>query len=351
MGTEPKRILLARIGALGDTLMALPVAQALKSRSPSPAVDLLCSASVAPLVDLCTQLDRVYPLQQRNVPYRLSREKQRLVKILKKQGYSQAVLMESAQHFFTILHETGIQEISSYLDFPFDPGLHSVENNLRLAGLEAWSEFPARIDLDLSSPSCQGFESDLEGLERPFVGIHPGYGPPRRRRGQTARLKGWPRASFIRLAQALQQRGASVIITGSSKDTRDARTIADRLDPKRTRMLAGKTTLPQLAGLIEQLDLLLSVDSGPAHLGAALGTSLVVLWGPAKWVQTRPLPTTSPLKLIRRNVPCSPCYDTPAMKSCRRNICMQSIRVESVFDTCCGVLDAASSGDWGWARS
>ena len=337
---EPGRILLARIGALGDTIMALPVAQALKSQKPSRPVDLLCSASVAPLVDLSSHIDRVYPLRHRNLPYRLSREKRKLVKQLKKPSYSRAVLMENAQRFFTILHETGIQEISSYVEHPFDPSLHSVENNLRLAGLEAYSEVPLKIDLDLSSPSCHGFESALDGLERPFVGIHPGYGPPGRKRGQTTRLKGWSRGSFIRLAQALQERGASVIITGSSQDTHDSQLIAGHLDPKRTRVLAGKTTLPQLAGLITLLDLLLSVDSGPAHLGAALGTPLVVLWGPAKWIQTRPLPSTASLELLRQDVPCSPCYDTPAMKSCRRNVCMESIRVESVFEACCRSLDA-----------
>ena len=339
-GAESGRILLARIGALGDTIMALPVAQALKSRNPSCRVDFLCSASVAPLLELSSHIDRVYPLKHRNVPYRLSREKQKLVKQLKNQRYSRAVLMENAQHFFTILRKTGIQKTSSYVEHRFDPSLHSVENNLRLAGLEGDSEVELKIDLDLASPSCHGFEADLEGLARPWVGIHPGYGPPGRKSDQTTRLKGWPRGSFSRLAQALQERGASVIITGSRQDSRDSQLIADHLDPRRTRVLAGRTTLPQLAGLITTLDLLVSVDSGPAHLGAALGTPLVVLWGPAKWVQTRPLPSTASLELLRQDVPCSPCYDTPAMKSCRRNICMESIRVERVFAACCKSLDA-----------
>ncbi len=319
--------------------MALPVAQALKSLKPSCRVDFLCSAPVAPLLDLSPHIDHVYPLKQRNVPYLLSREKQKLVKQLKKQRYSRAVLMENAQRFFTILRETGIQKTSSYVEHRFDPGLHSVENNLRLAGLEAFSEVRLKIDLDLASLSCRGFENDLEGLARPFVGIHPGYGPPGHKRGQTTRLKGWPRGSFIRLAQSLQERGASVIITGSRQDSRDSQLIADRLDPSRTRILAGRTTLPQLAGLFTTLDLLVSVDSGPAHLGAGLGTPLVVLWGPAKWIQARPLPTTASLQLLRQDVPCSPCYDTPAMKSCRRNICMESIRVERVFEACCKSLD------------
>jgi len=337
---ESGRVLLARIGALGDTIMALPVAQALKRREPSCRVDFLCTAGVAPLLELSPHIDHVYPLKHRNLPFRLSREKRKLVKELKRQCYSRAVLMENAQRFLSILRKTGIPQTSSYVEHCFDPGLHSVENNLLLAGLEAGAEDGRKIDLDLGLPSCFGFEGHLEGLARPFVGIHPGYGPPGRKRGQTTRLKGWPRASFIRLSQALQERGASVIITGSRQDIPDSQLIADHLDPKRTRVLAGKTALPQLAGLIATLDLLVSVDSGPAHLGAALGTPLVVLWGPARWIQTRPLPSTASLELLRHELPCSPCYDTPAMKSCRRNICMESIRVERVLEACCKSLAA-----------
>jgi ADP-heptose:LPS heptosyltransferase len=80
-----------------------------------------------------------------------------------------------------------------------------------------------------------------------------------------------------------------------------------------------------LAAVIEKLDALVSVDSGPAHLAAAMGTPLVVLWGPAILEQVRPLSSRSPVTLLRHPPPCAPCYETPLMKTCRRNVCMEAI--------------------------
>ncbi len=314
--------------------MALPVAQALRTTTHTQPIDFLCSRSTAPLVELSPHVDHVYGLKQRNVPFALSREKQKLVVELAGRQYSRAVLMESAPRFLKILSATGLSEIRSYVEEPFDPLLHSVENNLRLAGLEPDSISPLEIDLSVSDSSCLESKERLQELPRPVIGIHPGYGPRARKSGQTARLRGWSRSSFVRVAQALQQRGASVVITGSEEDTTDAHLIAARLKPEQTRVLAGRTTLPQLAGLLSTLDLFLSVDSGPAHLCAAMKTPLVVLWGPAKWIETRPISGGASLEILRKPLPCSPCYGLPAMKSCLRNVCMDLIRPEEVFDTC-----------------
>ncbi len=333
-GGQPERILLARIGALGDTIMALPVAQALKANTPSYSIEFLCSTSTAPLVELSPPIDRVYRLSHRNIPYRLSREKQKLSVRLGDQQYSHAILMESAPRFLKLLSAIGLSQIRSYVNQPFDAQLHSIENNLRLAGLDAGAINPFEIELDLSASSCIGFKEHLEGLPRPVVGIHPGYGPPGRKNNQTAKLRGWPQSSFVRVSQSLQKLGASIIITGSALDVPDAHCIAAALEPMQTRILAGQTTLPQLAGLLSELDLFLSVDSGPAHLCAAVKTPLIVLWGPGKWVQTRPVSSGAAVELLRKPLPCSPCYDLPAMKSCRRNICMELVRPEEVFDTC-----------------
>ena len=76
---------------------------------------------------------------------------------------------------------------------------------------------------------------------------------------------------------------------------------------------------------IGSLDVFVSVDTGAAHIAAALGTPLAVLWGPAIYEQTRPLSTSSPIRIVRVSVPCAPCYGTPIMKSCTQNICMEGI--------------------------
>jgi ADP-heptose:LPS heptosyltransferase len=87
-----------------------------------------------------------------------------------------------------------------------------------------------------------------------------------------------------------------------------------------------------LAAVIEKLAAFVSVDSGPAHLAAAVGTPLVVLWGPAILEQVRPLSTRSPVVILRHPPPCAPCYETPLMKTCPRNVCMEAIRPAEVLE-------------------
>lgn len=66
-------------------------------------------------------------------------------------------------------------------------------------------------------------------------------------------------------------------------------------------------------------------------MAAALGTPLVVLWGPAILEQVAPLSSSTPIRIVRHPVYCAPCYNTALMKTCRRNICMEGITPEQVL--------------------
>ena len=319
--------------------MALPVAQALKTKTPCSSIEFLCSKNTGSLIELSPHINQVYTLHHRNIPYRFSREKQKLARQLSEQKYSQIFLMESSPRFLKVLSKSDLTKINSYVEFPFDSQLHSIENNLRLAGLKTNLMASLEIDLNLATSCCYGLEEHIQGLKKPLVGIHPGYGPPRKKPDQTSKLKGWPRSSFIKVSRALQNMGASILITGSKHDLPDANYIANSLQPRQTRILTGKTTLPQLARLLSHLDLLISVDSGPAHLCAAVKTPLIVLWGPAKWIETRPISCGATVMILRTHLPCSPCYDQPPMKTCLRNTCMELIRPEEVFSTSQKILN------------
>ncbi|MFQ5741226.1 MAG: glycosyltransferase family 9 protein [Acidobacteriota bacterium] len=326
-----RRILLVRIGALGDTLMATPVARALKRAYPGARVDFLCSGSASPLLRLNPWMDTVHPLRQRNVPFFLSLEKLRLALTLRSIGFDFAVLLESARKYRFLLARAGLKTIRSFEETPFDPHLHSIVNNLRAAGLANWREFPPAMELPVSEVDREQARELLKGLPRPLVGLHPGYGPPGRKKNQSRRLKGWNPTHFVHLGQLLIDQGSSLVLTGSKQDRRDTESISPPFPPDRCRSLAGRTTLKEMAAVIAELDLFISVDSGPAHMAAAVGTPLVVLWGPAKLKQVRPLSSGGPVEIIRHPVPCSPCYDTPWMATCRKNVCLQSITPDQVF--------------------
>ncbi len=328
-------ILVVRAGALGDTLMATPVVRALGERYPDASIDVLCSNAAKALLEFHPRVDRLFSLKWRNLPYAISLEKRRLRKQLRARDYDMAVLLERAPRYRELLDKAGIREIRSFRESPFDPKAHAIENNLRAAGV------PGSTDMELvvSENDERKAQAFLDGLGRPLVGLHVGYGPRGKKRDQSVRLKGWALENFIELGEKLVADGASIVLTGSADDRPDVDKLAARVP---ARDLAGQTSVRELAAIIQRLDLFVSVDSGPAHMAAAVGTPLVVLWGPAILEQVRPMSSTSPVRVLRHVVPCAPCYETPLMKTCQQNICMEGITPERVLSDARALLGRRS---------
>jgi len=89
---------------------------------------------------------------------------------------------------------------------------------------------------------------------------------------------------------------------------------------------AGETSLRELAALYTKASVLLTTDSGPMHLAAAVGTPVVALFGPTSPERHRPLWRGH--VVIRKDMDCSPCF----RKACETVECMKTIRVEEVFE-------------------
>ena len=320
----PDRILIVRAGALGDTLMATPTVRALKQRFPEAELDFLCSQPARPLLEENPAIARLFSLDGRNVPYFFSLEKRRLGRAMRERQYGLAVLLESGHHYRTLIEHSGAREIRDIRD-THDPHVHAIVNNLRAAGCDG---VPPPMEIHLAPCDEMRAAEMLRGLPRPWIGLHAGYGPPRRKdsRQQGERLKAWGAESFARLGKMLRERhGARLVLTGGARDLPVVSRISELLGPPAPLMLAGRTSVREMAAVIEQLDVLVSVDSGPAHMAAALGTPLVVLWGPAILEQTRPWGDPARVIVVRHPVFCAPCYGTPMMKQCHRNICMEGI--------------------------
>jgi len=315
--------------------MATPVVRALGERYPDASIDVLCSNAAKALLEFHPRVDRLFSLKWRNLPYAISLEKRRLRKQLRARDYDMAVLLERAPRYRELLDKAGIREIRSFRESPFDPKMHAIENNLRAAGV------PGSTDMELvvSDNDERKAQAFLDGLGRPLVGLHVGYGPRGKKRDQSVRLKGWALENFIELGEKLVADGASIVLTGSADDRPDVDKLAARVP---ARDLAGQTSVRELAAIIQRLDLFVSVDSGPAHMAAAVGTPLVVLWGPAILEQVRPMSSTSPVRVLRHVVPCAPCYETPLMKTCQQNICMEGITPERVLSDARALLGRRS---------
>jgi ADP-heptose:LPS heptosyltransferase len=331
------RILVVRVGALGDTLMVTPAVRALRREHPQAQIDFLCSAPAGALLEQNPNIARIIRLHGRNLPYFLSLEKRRLVREMRWRNYDLAILLESAPRYRELLTRAGIPMIRGFEEVPFDRKRHCIENYMHVAGVAASGASDHDMELHVSADEEAAARQLLKDLPAPRIGIQMGYGPRKRKKEQSLRLKGWERESWALVISKLLDQGASIVMTGSAEDRADVQSIARDLPRDRVRSLAGWTTVRDLAAVIRCLDLFISVDTGPAHMAAALGTPLVVLWGPAIYEQTRPLSSFSTINMMRVPVPCAPCYDTPAMKSCKDNICMKRITPDAV-------LSAASIG-------
>jgi heptosyltransferase II len=167
----------------------------------------------------------------------------------------------------------------------------------------------------------------LLGGPGPWIGINPGaaYGTAKR----------WPPERFAAAAALVSRRtGARVAIVGSAAERPLAEAIAAQLGG-RARVLCGETTLADLVGVLKQLRLLLTNDSGPMHLAAALGTPLVAVFGSTDWSETAPFSERA--RVVREETECAPCR----LRECPiDHRCMTRVGVDQVAATALELLAA-----------
>lgn len=341
-GPGRPRVLIVRAGAIGDTLMATPLVRAVRRTFPQCHLVFLCSATALDAVRFNPHIDQAIPVSYRHLPAWLSSEKARILRALRDLDLDWAVVLESHPSFIDLARKCGARRIIAYTadEHPegfeparFDPQKHSIENHLQAAGPLGLRPDGLQMELNYQPETNKKVARRLEkaGVKSGdcLVGVHAGWGGRTRTPGQV-KLRSWLPERFAEVIRWLvEERGARVVLTGAAADRPLVRYIA-RTAGVPCLDLAGELSLEELAALIRRMNAYLTVDSGPAHMGAALGTSLVTLWGPAILEQTAPISPGNPPRILRHHVHCAPCYGTPLMKTCRDNICMKEIQVEEV---------------------
>ncbi len=152
----------------------------------------------------------------------------------------------------------------------------------------------------------------------------------------------WPAERYVLLARALLQRHpqACVGFIGAAADAAAVDAMVTAVASPRCASLAGAVAVGQLSVLFARSCLLVSNDSGPAHIASLTQTPTLVLFGPETPRLYLPLGQARPLYAA---LPCSPCIRPANQRrsSCRDNQCMQAIQVEDVLDEVDAMLDEA----------
>jgi heptosyltransferase-2 len=153
-----------------------------------------------------------------------------------------------------------------------------------------------------------------------WLGVNPGafYGTAKR----------WLPERFAAVADTLAQRGARIALVGGAAERPIGEAIAAQMRAP-ARVLCGETTLPELVGVLARLRLLVTNDSGPMHLAAALGVPVVAVFGPTDWRETHPVGEGH--HLVREPVHCSPCglRECPIDHRCMRRVTVDRVLAEA----------------------
>ena len=164
--------------------------------------------------------------------------------------------------------------------------------------------------------------------DRSIVAICPG--------SINSRAKRWPAESFAKLSDELIEQGKQVLLVGS-KDEQDVTSAVTNRMHNSPIVLTGKTTLDELIGILSVSDLVVTNDTGPAHIAASLGRPTLVIFGPTNPLTTRPF--SAQAEILRHPPDCAPCM----LRDCPiDHRCMTAITVEEVLDHSLALLKRAS---------
>ncbi|MBY8875407.1 glycosyltransferase family 9 protein [Micromonospora sp. PLK6-60] len=258
-------ILVLRALGVGDLATAVPALRALRTAYPDQELVLAAPHWLAPLVDLVGGVDRqihtddLGPLDQPAPPPHLAVN-------LHGRG-PQSHRMLAATRPDRLLAFTN-PDADHHDGPPWWANEHEVDRWCRLLG---WYGIPAdRTNLALHRPARGGQPAGVTVL-------HP---------GSKIEAKRWPAERFAALARALADRGHRVVVTGSPDERALAVRVAAGAGLPADAVLAGRTDLGALAALVAHARLVVSGDTGVAHLATGYATPSVVLFGPvppARW--------------------------------------------------------------------
>ncbi|UCC38728.1 MAG: glycosyltransferase family 9 protein [Candidatus Aminicenantes bacterium] len=169
------------------------------------------------------------------------------------------------------------------------------------------------------------YQDESNELQRIKIGINPGGDRPSRR---------WNPDKYALVADRLIEHfNAQIVLLGGPGEEHIAQHVQNKMKNEATN-LSGKLTLNDLIYIINQFDLLLTNDSGPMHIAAAVKTPVVAIFGPENPSLMHPYTSSNLFKIAYKAVECRPCNKT----NCSRPICLDLITPEEVSKKCFEIL-------------
>lgn len=338
-------ILIVKLSAIGDVIHTLPSLAALRRLYPDAHITWVVEEAASGLVLHHPLLDRVIIFRRKKWIEDMKAGRLRSVwqdarsflRELRRRSYDLVIdfhgLFKSAMVVLASggkrkLGYDSWQELNGLFlneKIPEDMNKHAVDRYLdfpRYLGAEPGpAEFILPVNPEAETRSRMLMDS-YSLARKKFIAINPvAYWE----------TKLWDNEKFAVLADLIKDRmKLDVVFTGSKKE--DAADIVSRMKGEGIN-LGGKTTLTELACIYKDALAVISTDSGPMHLAAAVGTPVIALFGPTDPSRTGPYGAGH--VIIRTDLSCSPCL----LKKCPTKKCMTDILPEQVLAAVKEIVD------------
>jgi len=311
--SQVKRILVITLSNVGDVILTTPVIKTLSKEFPRARIDVMVGPAGKEIFEKDPRIFKTI-IYDKHLPIT---EKRRLQIKMKRLRYDLAVDLKNTVFPLLIGPKFRTGTIQRFPDWV----THSREKHLyRLnsLGIKNMTE-PSYIHIPRHDE-----EHVLSLIEENGIGEHIVVVNP----GAKSHLKRWSPEGFAEVADRLTEEcGANIIFIGLSEDKETVNAVIGKMK-KKAHNLVGRTNIRQLAGLLKKARLLITNDSAPLHLGCAVGTKVLAIFGPTdpdKYGPTGEFDTVLRAKLF-----CSPCEKA----ICRYNYeCMKLIQAVEVFET------------------
>lgn len=333
---DEKQILVIKLGAMGDLILSTPSLRMIRKRFPKSKIVLLVDKKWASVLSACPYVDQLILANREKlskIGYLL-----KIAKKLRTIGFDCSVDLQNSKWTHLLALLAGIPERFGFSrgalgfllnrpDRSFAASAPPVEHQFRILSKLGVREMEDHLELwpDLQAENKIAFV--LEELkadpDRKKVGFVLGSSPlwPSKR---------WPLEYYEALALKItKELGAQVVLIGSKEDAQYA---AGYFEESAEAILnfMGKTNTVELLALIKKIDVLVTGDTAPLHIAAALHKKIVALFGPTD--SRRHMPPAAGASVLSKSLECQPCYQGHC-KNTEDRACLRHISVREVFES------------------
>jgi len=328
-----KKILIIKLGAMGDLILAVPSFRMLRERFPEARISLLADRKLAPSVSACPYLDEVIPVDRSKIskPAYLFR----LAKRLRREGFDVSVDLQNSKWTHLLAFFSGARERAGFkrgrfgfllnrFENPPKAAESPVRNQFRVLSKLGVNQFDEKLELWTTPRAEQNASEWFSAMppDKTWVGFVMGSSP----QWETKR---WPIDSFRLLSERLMRElNCGIVLLGSRDDIPLAYQFLK--EPAQNVLdLTGRTSPKDLIAVVKKLGSMVSGDTAPLHVAAAVGTPVAALFGPTD--PKRHMPPAHDAAVFAKRLPCQPCYKGRCHNS-EKMACLNRISVDEVFD-------------------